>query len=38
MMDFTTDVLTSLGMALQHYKGKKKILEYLNIGYSHIKN
>ncbi|CAD8184782.1 unnamed protein product [Paramecium octaurelia] len=37
MMQFTTDVLTSLGMALQHYKGKK-VLEYLNIGDTNIKN
>ncbi|CAD8088015.1 unnamed protein product [Paramecium primaurelia] len=37
MMQFTTDVLTSLGMALQHYKGKK-VLEYLNIGDTNIRN
>ncbi|CAD8108806.1 unnamed protein product [Paramecium sonneborni] len=37
MMQFTTDVLTSLGMALQHYKGEK-ILEYLNIGDNNIRN
>ncbi|CAK95188.1 unnamed protein product (macronuclear) [Paramecium tetraurelia] len=37
MMQFTTDVLTSLGMALQHFKGKK-VLEYLNIGDTNIKN
>ncbi|CAK84495.1 unnamed protein product (macronuclear) [Paramecium tetraurelia] len=37
MMQFTTDVLTTLGMALQHYKGKK-VLEYLNIGDTNIRN
>ncbi|CAD8101826.1 unnamed protein product [Paramecium sonneborni] len=37
MMQFTTDVLTSLGMALQHFKGQK-VLEYLNIGDTNIRN
>lgn len=37
MMEFTNDVLISLGIALQQYKGKR-ILEHLNIGYCYIRN
>ncbi|CAD8076414.1 unnamed protein product [Paramecium sonneborni] len=37
MMQFNTEVLTSLGIALQHYKGDK-VLEYLNVSDTSIKN
>ncbi|CAD8144984.1 unnamed protein product [Paramecium pentaurelia] len=37
MMQFNTEVLTSLGIALQHYKGDK-VLEYLNVSDTNIKN
>ncbi|KAM3141896.1 hypothetical protein pb186bvf_005982 [Paramecium bursaria] len=33
MMHFNTEALTSLAIALQHYKGKK-VLEYLNMSYT----
>lgn len=37
MMHFNTEVLTSLGIALQHFKGKK-VLEYLNVSDANIRD
>lgn len=37
MMHFNAEVIISLSMALQNYKGNR-VLDYLNIGYNHIRN
>jgi len=37
MMHFNTEVLTSLGIALEHYKGKH-VLESLNVSGNYIRD
>lgn len=37
MMSFNTEVITNLGIALQHYKGDK-VLEYLNVSDTNMGN